>query len=83
MPIGERYPAEFVSELRYCDDEANVEVGMQYNEETDSFEYPPPPLVVDFVGDTTEDTENTEDITQAEINLEVEYRLSCLELGIN
>ena len=83
VPIKERYPEEFVSELRYCDDKASVEVGMQYNKETDSFEYPSPPPVVDFGGESTEDTEDTGYITQAEINLEVEYRLSCLELGIN
>lgn len=83
VPINERYSAEFISELRYCDDGTSVEIGMQYNEETDSFEYPPPPQVVDFGGETTEDTEDTGDITQAEINLEVDYRLSCLELGIN
>lgn len=80
IPISERYPAEFVAELRYCDDGANVEIGMRYNEETDSFEYPPPPPVVGIDGEAAEDTG---DITQAEINLEVVYRLSCLELGIN
>lgn len=83
IPINERYPAEFISKLRYCDDGTDVETGMQYNEETDSFEYPSPSPVVDFGGETATDTENTGDITQAEINLEVEYRLSCLELGIN
>lgn len=81
VPIGDRYPAEFVNELRYCDNESGVELGMRYDAETDSYDYPPPPPpAADFGGEAAEDTG---DITQAEINLEVEYRLSCLELGIN
>lgn len=80
IPINERYPADFVAELRYFDDNTEVECGMQYNGETGCFEYPTPPPVVGIDGEAAEDTG---DITQAEINLEVVYRLSCLELGIN
>lgn len=80
VSIEDRYPAEFVKELRYCDNEAEVELGMRCDAETDSYDYPPPPPPVADFGEKA--AEDTGDITQAEINLEVEYRLSCLELGI-
>ena len=85
VPIEERFPAEFIAELKYCADDTEVEVGMMYYEETDSFDYPPPPPAADFVPDLEPygNTGNAGDITQAEINLDFEYRLSCLELGIN
>ena len=70
VPIGERYPT---------DNSAKVEVGMEYDAETDSFGYPEATSAPDA---DEEVVENTDGITQAEINLDVEYRLACLELGI-
>lgn len=83
VPIGERYPAEFVSELKYFADDTEVEYGMEYNEETGGFEYPTVIPAADYDGYVNDEAEDTGDITQAEINLEVDYRLSCIELGIN
>ena len=79
VPIGERYPAEFIKELLHTDNSAKVEVGMEYDAETDSFGYPEATSAPDA---DEEVVENTDGITQAEINLDVEYRLACLELGI-
>ncbi|MBD5145631.1 MAG: hypothetical protein HDT21_06980 [Ruminococcus sp.] len=80
VPIGERYPADFIAELMHVTDGAAVEVGMEYNAETDSFGYPVSAAVPDLSED--EPIEETSGISQAEINLDFEYRLSCIELGI-
>ncbi len=80
VPIGERYPADFIAELLRVEDDTEVEVGMEYDAETGSFGYPETDIAADVTEETVEDTGG---ITQAEINLDVEYRLSCLELGIN
>ena len=79
VPIGERFTADFIAKLRHVPDGANVEVGMVYNPDTDSFGYPVPPDTSDLPDSPTEASE----ISQAEINLDFEFRLSCLELGIN
>ena len=79
--ISERYPADFIAELMHVPDGAAVEVGMEYNAETDSFGYPVSVAVPDFSED--EPVEETSGISQAEINLDFEYRLSCIELGIS
>ena len=80
VPISERYPADFIAELMHVPDNEAVEVGMEYNAETDSFGYPVSAAVPDFSED--EPVEETSGISQAEINLDFEYRLSCIELGI-
>ena len=80
VPISERYPADFIAELMHVPDDETAEVGMVYNAETDSFGYPASAAVPDFPED--EPVEETSGISQAEINLNFEYRLSCLELGI-
>lgn len=83
VPIDERYPAEFVAGLHYCDNDAAVEIGMKYDAETDSFDYPPLPPAIDLGVEAEEIIDGTGNISQAEINLDFEYRLSCIELGIN
>lgn len=79
VPIGERYPADFIEELLHIEDSIKIEVGMEYDEETGRFGYPEATAAPDEGEETVEDTGG---ITQAEINLDVEYRLACLELGI-
>lgn len=79
VPIGERYPEDFIDELLHVEDSTNVETGMKYDAETGSFGYPESTAVPNADEETVEDTGS---ITQAEINLDVEYRLACLELGI-
>lgn len=78
--IGERYPADFIAGLMHIDDGAEVEVGMEYDAETGGFGYPESDIRTDVTEEIVEDTGG---ITQTEINLDVEYRLACLELGIN
>lgn len=80
VPIEERYPAEFIAELLHVEDGTDVETGMEYDAKTNSFGYHEATVSPDADEETVEDTGG---ITQAEINLEVEYRLACLELGIN
>lgn len=79
VPIGERFPADFIAELMHIEDGTEVEVGMEYNAETDSFGYPVSTVVPEF---SDEPIEEISGISQAEINLDFEYRLSCIELGI-
>lgn len=81
VPIEDRFPAEFIAALRHFEDGAAVEVGMEYDEETGSFGYPEPINFPDFSQESP--AEETAEISQAEINLDFEYRLSCLELGID
>lgn len=81
VPIGERFSADFIAELMHVEDGTAVEVGMVYNSETDSFGYPVSTAVPDFPEDGS--IEETLGISQAEINLDFEYRLSCIELGIS
>jgi hypothetical protein len=80
VPIGERYPADFIAELIHVEDDTAVEVGMEYDAETGGFGYPESDIRTDVTEEIVEDTGG---ITQAEINLDVEYRLACIELGIN
>lgn len=80
VPIVERYPADFIAGLMHIDDGAKVEISMEYDAETGSFRYPEAATAPGADEETIEDTGS---ITQAEINLDVEYRLACLELGIN
>lgn len=79
VPIGERFSADFIAELMHVEDGTAVEVGMEYNAETDSFGYPVSTVVPEF---SDESIEEMSGISQAEINLDFEYRLSCIELGI-
>lgn len=81
VPIEERYPADFIAELLHVEDSTEVEAGMEYDAETGGFGYPESDIPTDNI--TEEIAEDADGITQAEINLEVEYRLACLELGIN
>ena len=80
VPIGGRYPADFIAELLHIEDGTEVKIGMKYDAETSSFGYPETDIAADV---TEESIGETDGISQAEINLDVEYRLSCLELGIN
>lgn len=80
VPIGERYPADFIAELMHIEDGTEVEVSMVYNSETDSFGYHVSTVIPDL---PDESIEEPSDISQAEINLDFEYRLSCIELGIS
>lgn len=81
VPIEERFPPEYVLELIHADDGAEIYCGMEYNSETGKFAFPEPsPSEIIPVEELVEDTAG---VSQAEINLDVEYRLSCLELGIN
>lgn len=80
VPIEERFPAEFIAELLHVEDSTEVGAGMEYDAETGSFGYPEATAAPSADEETVEDTGG---ITQAEINLDVEYRLACLELGIN
>lgn len=80
VPIEERYPADFIAELMHIKDGTEVEVGMEYDAETGGFGYPESDIRTDVTEEIVEDTGG---ITQAEINLDVEYRLACIELGIN
>lgn len=79
IPIGERYPADFIAELMHIEDGTEVGLGMEYNAETDSFGYPVSTAVPEFPDEPIEEISG---ISQAEINLDFEYRLSCIELGI-
>lgn len=80
IPIEERYPADFIAELMHVENGTEVEIGMEYNADTNSFGYPVSTAVPDFPED--EPVEEMPGISQAEINLDFEYRLSCIELGI-
>ena len=81
VSIEERFPPEYVSELIHADDGAEIYCGMEYNSETGEFVFPESsPSEIIPVEEPVEDTAG---VSQAEINLDVEYRLSCLELGIN
>lgn len=80
VTVEERFPADFIAELIHVEDGTEVETGMEYDAETDSFGYPESDIRTDATEEIVEDTGG---ITQAEINLDVEYRLACIELGIN
>ena len=82
VPITERYPPDFIETLIYVDDNANVGCGMVYDKEAETFTYPEPAATPDGE-DPEEDISDTGTLTQAEINLEFDYRLSLLERGIN
>lgn len=81
VPIEDRFPTEYVSELIHADDGAEIYCGMEYNSETGEFALPEPSP--SEIIPAEEPVEDTAGVSQAEINLDVEYRLSCLELGIN
>ena len=69
VPIGERYPVDFIEELLHVEDGTKVEIGMEYDAETGSFWYPEATAAPDEDEETVEETGG---ITQAEINLDVE-----------
>lgn len=79
VTVEERFPADFIAELIHVEDGTEVETGMEYNAETGGFGYRVS-TVIPVLPD--ESIEEPSDISQAEINLDFEYRLSCIELGI-
>ena len=81
VSIEERFPPDYILELIHVDDNAEIYCGMEYNSETGEFTFPKPSP--SEIISMEEHIEDTVEISQAEINLDVEYRLSCLELGIN
>lgn len=83
VPISERYSADFVAALIYVDDNANIGYGMVYDREAETFSYPEPAVLPPESENTEEDISDAGALTQAEINLDFDYRLCCLELGIN
>ena len=82
VPIAERYPTDFIETLIYVGNNANVKCGMVYDKEAETFAYPEPAAITDDEYPAA-DIPDTGTLTQAEINLEFDYRLSLLELGIN
>ena len=71
--ISERYDEEFLSHLEHFEDNKAPAVGM-VRQEDGSWAYPPVPDIPP--------AEPTFEELQEEINLDMDYRLTCLELGI-
>lgn len=83
VPVSERYTADFVAALIYVDDSVEIACGMVYDKEAETFAFPEPVARPPAEDTTEEDITDTGTLTQAEINFDFDYRLCCLELGIN
>lgn len=82
VPIQQRYAPDFVASLVKAPDD----VGLHYiyNKETGTFTKPEPIVIEEPEVENEDVTEEITDsgLTQAEVNLDFDYRLTCLELGI-
>lgn len=70
LPVAKWYNEEFAAQCREAPDE--VEQGWVYAEETGQFSPPPPPA----------DPEPTPDEDRDELIVDLDYRVTILELGV-
>lgn len=81
VPIENRYAPEYLEKCVYAPDDTDVKIGMIYDPEDGSFGYPP--VDDDLILVEPEYPSEPENVlTQDDYNMDFDYRLSCLELGL-
>lgn len=81
IPIEKRFSNDFLGKCVYAPDDPDVKIGMIYDPEDGSFGYPP--VDDDLILVELEYPSEPENVlTQDDYNMDFDYRLSCLELGL-
>ena len=80
IPIKKRFSNDFLEKCVHAEDNSDVRIGMVYYPEDGSFGYPPVDDVILPDPEYPGISENV--LTQDDYNMDFDYRLSCLELGL-